>query len=126
MERSMHMYPRRIAASLIVALAAFTLVGCTGAFGGGSDRPGVPLPPSAAPGPAGTAQRTSISTASQQDIAAALRANNVEDPEHWAQVVMQNRPYPTNDPNLGKLRLALMRNHADPADTTKIINALRP
>jgi hypothetical protein len=119
------MNPRRIAASLIVALAAFTLVGC-GAWGGGSDRPGVHLPPSAAPGPAGTAQRTSISTASQQDIAAGLRANNVKDPEHWAQVVMQNRPYPAEDPTLGKLRQTLMHSHAGPADTDKIINALRP
>jgi hypothetical protein len=120
------MNPRRIAASLIVALAAFTLVGCSGAWGGGSDRPGVPLPPSAAAGPAGTAQRTSISTASQQDIAAGLRANNVDDPEHWAKVVIQNRPYPAEDPTLGKLRQALMHNHADPENTNRIINALRP
>jgi hypothetical protein len=70
--------------------------------------------------------RTSISTASEQDLSAALRANNVDDPEHWSKVVILNRPYPKNDPSLGKLRQVLTQFQATPDDTQKIINSLRP
>lgn len=118
---------RRFAAVMITLVAALTLFGCAGSSSrGGSDAPGVQLPPSAAPGPSGAAMRTSISTASEQDLSAALRANNVDDPEHWSKVVILNRPYPKNDPSLGKLRQVLTQFQATPDDTQKIINSLRP
>jgi hypothetical protein len=86
----------------------------------------VTLPPSAAPGPAGAAERTSIATASVQDISASLRANNVDDPEHWAEIIIQYRPYSTNDPSQAKLKQVLTQYKADPATIGKIANALTP
>ena len=115
----------RATAAVLATLLALVLAGC-GASRGGADEPGVKLPPSAAPGPAGASERTSIATASQQTIAASLRANNVSNPEGWAQVVLQYRPYPANDPSLGKLRQALVQYKADPATIDKITNALKP
>jgi hypothetical protein len=107
-------------------LLALTLAGCAGGARGGSDAPGVRLPPSVAQGPAGDTDRTIISLASQQDVAAALRANGVANPEYWAKVVLVNRPYPPNDPSLSKLRQVLAEHHADQGTIDKITNALKP
>jgi hypothetical protein len=121
------MNPRRAAAGAIAVLTALTLISCgEGSGRGGSNQPGVSLPPSAAPGPAGEAQRTSVNESSQQDIAAALRANGVSDEEHWAQIIADNKPYPKEDRSMAKLRQVLAQNHADPETTDKIVNALRP
>jgi hypothetical protein len=112
----------------IAALAAL-LTGCSSephAAAGGSDAPGVNLPPSAAQGPAGNGQRTSIATASIQDLSASLRANGVNDPEHWSKVIVQFRPYPANDAGMAKLKTVLGRYQADPDTTGKITNALIP
>jgi hypothetical protein len=79
-----------------------------------------------APGPAGAAARTSIAESSVQDMAATFRANNVDDPERWARVIAQNRPYPADDPNLGKLRQVLAQSQADPPTIDRITNALTP
>jgi hypothetical protein len=116
---------RRKAVSGAVLLAV-TVAGCAGGSRGGSDAPGVRLPPSVAQGPAGDAERTSISLASQQDVAAALRANGVVNPEYWAKVILVNRPYPSDDPSLGKLRQVLAEHHADESTIDKITNALKP
>jgi hypothetical protein len=105
---------------------AALLVGCAGGARAGSDQPGVQLPPSAAPGPAGETARSSIAESSVQDLAATLRANNVDDPERWARVIAQSGPYPANDPNLGKLRQVLAQNQADPPTIDRITNALKP
>jgi hypothetical protein len=72
-----------------------------------------------------SAARTSIAESSVQDMAATLRANNVDDPERWARV-SQNRPYPADDPNLGKLRQVLAQSRADPPTIDRITNALTP
>ena len=102
------------------------LVGCGGGARGGSDQPGVPLPLSAAPGPAGASARTSLASSSAQDIAATLRGNNVDDSEQWARVIVQSRPYPADDPGLGKLRQVLAQNQADQPTIDRITNALKP
>jgi len=108
-------------------LAALALGGCAASGArGGSDAPGVGRPASAAPGPAGTPQRISIATASQQDVAAALRANGVDDPEHWAKIVIRSRPYPSGDQMTAKLRQVLTSHHASPDTAHKIVDALRP
>lgn len=118
---------QRRAAAIGAALLAIVLAGCSGsAARGGSDAQGVQRPPSVPAGPAGDALRTEISLASQQDVAAALRANGVSDPGHWAKVVMVNSPYPKDDPNFTKLRQVLVAQHADPDTIDKITNALKP
>lgn len=120
------MNSRKAAAGAVALLTALALVGCEGTGRGGSDQPGVKLPPSAAPGPAGEAQRTSLNASSQQDIAATLRANGVSDEDHWAHVIADSKPYPPEDRSMAKLRQLLAQEGADQATTDKIMNAVRP
>jgi hypothetical protein len=117
----------RSARAGVAAALIFMLAGCAGsASRGGSDQPGMSLPPSAAPGPAGAPARTSISQSSEQDIAAGLRANGVDNAEQWADLIDRNRPYPANDASLGKLRLVLTQGKAPAEVVDKVANALRP
>lgn len=113
-------------AALAVVLAT-GLVGCSGTSRSGSDAPGVPLPSPASAGPAGAAQqKLSVAQASAKDIAATLRANAVDDPEHWAKVITDNQPYPPNDPAMGRLRQLLTQQGANPATVNKIVQSLVP
>lgn len=112
-------------------MLALSLAGCeSGTKGGGSDAPGVKLPaPSVAAGPHGAAaaSKMSIASSSQQDIAAQLHAHGVDDnPEHWAKVIVENEPYPSNDANLGKLKQVLTQNRANPTTVDQIVQALAP
>ncbi|MDT7706291.1 MAG: hypothetical protein QOG20_1898 [Pseudonocardiales bacterium] len=70
--------------------------------------------------------KTSINSPSDKDIAAALRANQVDDPEQWARRIGVDRPYPTTDRNLTKLRQDLAQYNPDPETLNKIIATLRP
>jgi hypothetical protein len=117
---------RALAPVLVAALTAAALAGCTGTSRSGSDAPGVPQPAPAAAGPAPTQDRMSITSASAKDLAATLRANGVDDPEHWAKVVSDNKPYPAEDPALGKLRTVLQQAGLDPANTQRILDVLAP
>lgn len=114
----------RHAVTGVVALllaCALTLVGCGGGDGvGGSNQPGVKPPDVSA------SHKQSINDSSVQDVAAALSTNQVHDPEKWAKVVMQYRPYPNDDPSLGKLRQALADNHADSRTVEQITAVLQP
>jgi hypothetical protein len=116
---------RALVAVLIAALACGMAGGCTGTSRSSSNAPGVPLPTPAATSPA-PQDRMSIATASAKDIAATLRANGVDDPEHWAKVVTDHRPYPPEDPSLGKLREILNHEHAAPDTTQRIVGVLAP
>lgn len=115
-------------AALVAALALLTgvLSGCTGPSRSGSDQPGVAGPASVVPGPAGVAQRTSIASSSIKDLSAALRNNGVEDPEKWAEIVAEYRPYDAGRAGEDKLREVLTRFQADPDTTTKVTTALTP
>jgi hypothetical protein len=120
------MKPRQLAA-VGVALLVVTLAGCGGGGArGGSDAPGVRLPPSVPQGPSGDALRTEISLASQQDVAAALRANGTPQPEYWAKVILTSGPYPQGPAGIDKLRQVLTEYHADPHTIDTITNALKP
>lgn len=115
--------PGAVAMAVLLACS----VGCNKTTNiGGSYAPGVQLLPSAAPGPAGAKDRIAIHTASQQDIAATLKSNGVDNPGEWAQIVMAYRPYPANDPSLAKLRRVLLQYHADPDTIAKTLNSLTP
>jgi hypothetical protein len=113
----------------LVVLTAAGLLGsgtaCTDTSRSGSDAPGVTLPAPASAGPAAT-ERKSIERSSTKDLAATFRTNGIADPEHWAEVVTDHRPYPADDPALTKLRTVLERERADPALTQKIIDLLAP
>jgi hypothetical protein len=121
------MRTRRIGVFILAMSLVATVAGCT-AGRGGSDAPGValPRPPVANGVPEPGGAPLDISQASQQDIAAALRASGVDEPESWAKVIIEHRPYPRNDPNQGKLRQVLAAAHADPATSQRILTTLAP
>lgn len=116
---------RTCVAVLAAGLLCTTASACTGTSRSGSDAPGVSLPAPASAAPA-AGQRQSIASASAKDIAATFRSNGVDDPEHWAKVVTDHEPYPSQDPSLAKLRTVLGQERADPALTQKILDILSP
>ena len=70
--------------------------------------------------------RVSANTASEDEIAAALEAAGVGNPERWAEEVVEYRPYPADDPNLTKLRDNLAKYNPGQETTDKIVSALTP
>ena len=63
-------------------------------------------------------------TATVEEIAAALTANGVSNPERWAREVEEYRPYDTDDANLGKLRDELAKYNPDAATLEASIASL--
>ncbi len=118
--------PHLAIAVAVLAVAGGVLTGCSGQSRGGTDQPGVQGPSSVAPGPAGAAEQTRISRSSVQDLGAALRANGVEDPDDWANVVIENQPYGAGPVGEERLRQVLARFRADPDTTARITTALAP
>lgn len=83
-----------------------------------------PVPTSgAAPAPVA---KVSATNASEEEIFRALSRVGVVDPDRWTQKVIEYRPYPANDPNLGKLRQNLVRDNPGQATIDKIVSALAP
>ncbi|MDT7581514.1 MAG: hypothetical protein QOK35_2778 [Pseudonocardiales bacterium] len=70
--------------------------------------------------------KVSANTASEDEIAEALTAAGVTNPGRRAAEVVENRPYPTDDPDLTKLREKLAEDDLDNAATDRIVAALRP
>ncbi|MBB6380483.1 hypothetical protein BKA01_007758 [Pseudonocardia eucalypti] len=68
----------------------------------------------------------SANTASEEEIAAALRAAGVRNAERWAEEVVEYRPYPADDPNLTTLRKNLAKYNPGQETTDKIVSALTP
>jgi hypothetical protein len=108
----------RAVSGAISILLAFLMAGCAGGSRSGTDQPGVPAPPAAA------GQEVSINEASEDDIAATLRRNDVDDPQGWAEVVMAYRPYPAGGAGEERLRQILVEHAADPTEIDKITRAL--
>jgi hypothetical protein len=122
----------RLAPACVAALLALSLTAC-----GGSTSTPSPTPPSgtstaaAGTGPSGTAApssgtKVSANTASEDDIAAALTSAGVTNPERWAEEVVEYRPYPTDDPNLTKLRTELAKYNPGQETIDKIVSTLTP
>ena len=111
-----------VGGAAVLLTCALTVAGCGGGGGGvgGSNQPGVKPPDVSA------SHKQSVNDSSVQDIAAVLATNQVQDPGRWAHVVMQYRPYPKDDPQLGKLRRAMADNHADPRTIDQVTAVLRP
>ncbi|GAA1369969.1 hypothetical protein [Catellatospora chokoriensis] len=75
---------------------------------------------------AATATKISANTASEPEIAAALRAAGVSSPERWAEEVVEYRPYATDDTALSRLRQKLAKYNPGEETMNKILAALRP
>jgi hypothetical protein len=87
-----------------------------------SSQSGTAAGTSAPSGPA----RVSANTAPEDEIAAALESAGVSNPERWAEEVVEYRPYPADDPNLGKLREELAKYNPGQETTDKIVSVLEP
>jgi hypothetical protein len=112
--------------SLICAVSLVVLV--TGACGG-SDESSATQTASTSAATSGTAQpvgRVSANTASEEEIEAALAGAGVSNPGRWAEEVVEYRPYPTDDPNLTKLRQSLAKYNPGEDTIEKIVSALTP
>lgn len=70
--------------------------------------------------------RVSANTASEDEIAAVLESADVSNPKRWAEEVVEYRPYPADDPNLGKLREELAKYNPGQETTDKIVSVLTP
>ena len=70
--------------------------------------------------------KVSANTAPQTEIQAALGSAGVSDPARWAQQVVESRPYPADDPSLGKLRANLAKSNADQPTVDRIVSVLTP
>jgi hypothetical protein len=81
---------------------------------------------SAASSAANAVQKVSANTASEEEITAALAAAGVSNPGRWAEEVVEYRPYPTDDPNLTKLRDNLAKYNPGQETIDKIVSALQP
>ena len=114
---------RRIAAGVLAGVAALALAGCAGGSRSGSDQPGVDNTVTAAPN---QPIKTSISTSSEKDLAAALRSNGVDDPENWAHILVQYKPYPAGAEGTQKIQQVLQQFKASPDVAAKITNAVQP
>src|SRR5215218_1270320 len=70
--------------------------------------------------------KVSANTASEEEIAAALESAGVSNADRWAEAVVEYRPYPTDDPNLTKLRDNLAKYNTGQETTDKIVSSLTP
>jgi uncharacterized protein with LGFP repeats len=74
----------------------------------------------------GSAQQVSASSASYDELVAALAAAGVPNAARWANEVMEYRPYPAEDPTLQRLQDNLAKYNPDPATLAAILSALAP
>lgn len=81
----------------------------------------------ATPGtPGASTTKVSANSASEGDIATALKASGVSSPKRWAAEVVEYRPYPNDDPDLAKLRQNLAKYNPGQQTVDKIVSALHP
>ncbi|ACZ91659.1 hypothetical protein [Streptosporangium roseum] len=107
-----------------LALAALAACGSLTACGG-SPAEQAPAPAAATSGSTQSA-RVSANTAGEAEIAAALRAAGVSNPERWAKEVVEYRPYAVDDSDLTSLRENLAKYNPGQGTVDKIVSALTP
>jgi len=112
----------RIAAGLLAAVLTIGTAACADPGRSGTDQPGV-SPPQAS---AGSSERASIATSSEKDVQAALRADDVDNPEHWAQVLFEGRPYPPGPSGEQKIRDVMTQHGAAPDVTDGVSRTVTP
>jgi hypothetical protein len=76
--------------------------------------------------PGGSTTKVSANSASEGDIATALKAASVSSPKRWAAEVVEYRPYPNDDPDLAKLRQNLAKYNPGQQTVDKIVSVLQP
>lgn len=91
-----------------------------------SEAPEAPEAPEADGSGTGAEGKVSANTASEEELVAALTGAGVPNPERWAHEIEEYRPYPADDPNLGKLRAELAKYNPGQETLDKIVSALTP
>ena len=79
--------------------------------------------PGAAASPAAV-QKVNANTASQAQMQQAFEAAGVPNAAQWAREVVEDRPFPTDDPSFAKLRQHLAEHGASPDVVNKILASL--
>ncbi|SDG71899.1 hypothetical protein [Pseudonocardia oroxyli] len=109
---------RRTVLPILLALLALLMVGaCAGGSRSGSDQPGVDNAQTAP---------VSVNDSSEQDLAAALRGLDVPDPENWAQILAEYKPYAEGDAGRQQIQDVLTRFRADQETAEKISRSVVP
>ncbi|MEV8630960.1 hypothetical protein AB0395_04820 [Streptosporangium sp. NPDC051023] len=120
---------------VVTALAACLSLAACGGSSSAQDSPsatatGGSASQASSPDPAtgGSSQVTKVSanTASEAEIAGALGAAGVPNPERWAREVVEYRPYAADDPDLTSLRQNLAKYNPGEETVNKIVSALTP
>jgi hypothetical protein len=115
-------------AAIGAAVVGVSLAACGGVTSAGpSAAPAAAVQYAAAPGEAapGTA-KVSANSASQDDIATALKAAGVSSPKRWAAEVVEYRPYSNDDSDLAKLRQNLAKYNPGQRTVDMIVSTLQP
>lgn len=112
----------RIAAGVLATVLTIGAAGCAGGGRSGTDQPGV-SPPQAS---AGSTERASVATSSVKDVQAALRTNDVDDPDRWAKVVYEGGPYPPGAAGEQRIRDVLTQHGAEPAVVDGVLRTVAP
>ncbi|GAA3092043.1 hypothetical protein [Streptosporangium carneum] len=128
------MKPAKTKPAAAVLLACSFLAACGGSptTQASPSAPASPAPatsgavPSSAPGGSTQVKKVSANTASEAEIAEALRAAGVPNPERWAEEVVEYRPYAADDPDLTSLRENLAKYNPGEETVDKIVSALTP
>ncbi|GAA5109536.1 hypothetical protein [Pseudonocardia adelaidensis] len=107
----------------VAVLVAAALSGCVGGSRSGTDQPGVPDAGRNATQPA---QKESINKSSEDDVAAALRRGDVDDPQGWARILVGDRPYPPGQPGQDRIRQVLVDHGGDPDEVDKALAVVEP
>lgn len=74
--------------------------------------------------PAPVVVKPNANTASRAEMTAAFTAAGISNAARWAMEVEEYRPYPTNDPNMAKLRQNLAKYNPGPGVVDGIIASL--
>lgn len=115
--------PRAWMHTAVTILVAVALTGCAGGSRSGSDQPGLPGVGTSTVEPA---QKESINESSEDDVAAALRRGDVDDPQGWARILIGYRPYPPGAAGQERIRQVLTDHNADPDEVNKILAVVDP
>ena len=125
---------RPVLTAIGAVVLGVSLAACGGSTNAGSS---VPVPAAqvsdlTAPGdpapadPQPNVEKVSANTASEDAIAAALKAAGVASPKRWAAEVVEYRPYATDDIGLAKLRENLAKYNPAQKTLDQILSTLLP
>ncbi|MGH3692778.1 MAG: hypothetical protein ACRDRX_02030 [Pseudonocardiaceae bacterium] len=114
-----------------VPAAAVSYVADPGDLDAGDVDAGEPVPVDPAPvvaerNPAKSTPKVSANTASEDAIAAALKAVGVGSPNRWAAEVVEYRPYAADDLDLAKLKDSLLKYNPTQQTLDQILSVLLP